>query len=167
MIILNIEEIQKRRDIIKSNITVPEVLQKYGVKVMRGRSIGICHAGKDLNAKVTNEYLWCYVCNESMDIFDITMHFTHCDFWTAFELLGGTEKPSFTATVRANKAKKERDNRIANELKEKAKLREIQCFITALRNMIEDSEPFSELWCYSQNKLQYQLYLLELQTEKR
>lgn len=162
MIILDINEIQKRKEIIKVTNKLPDILHKYGVEVKRGRCRGICHAGKDLNAKVTEDYLWCYVCNKSMDIFDVVMHFNNCDFWTAFELLGGTERLSFTATVKANKAKKERELRFIQEQQKKAETRQMQSFITAYRNIIAEEEPLSELWCYCQNRLQYQLYLLEL-----
>ena len=27
-----------------------------------------------------------------MDIFDIVQHFEHCNFWTAFQILGGTDE---------------------------------------------------------------------------
>lgn len=167
MITLTKEELQERKEILKITTTVPDILKSYGVEIKRGRCRGICHEGKDLNAKVTRDYLWCYVCNSSMDIFDLTMHFNHCDFWTAFELLGGTERPSFTAVVKANKAKRELEIRKALEAKNKADLRRIQRFITAYRNIIATEEPFSYLWCYCQNKILYQLYLLELHTEKR
>lgn len=167
MTTLDIYEIQNRKEIIKVNNKLPDVLHSYGVEIKRGRCRGICHAGKDLNAKVTDDYLWCYVCNKSMDIFDIVMHFNSCDFWSAFELLGGTEKPSFTATVKANKAKREREQRVVKEQQKKAEIRQIQSFVRVYRDIIAEEEPLSDLWCYCQNKLQYQLYLLELKNEMR
>lgn len=158
------------KDEIKAITTVPEVLQRYGVEVKRGRCKPICHEPRmhdAKNAKVSDGLYYCFPCDKTMDIFDITMHFNNCDFWTAFELLGGTEKPSFTAVVKANLAKKEREQRMARECIKKAELRKIQNYITAYRNIIAKSEPYSYIWCYCQNKLQYQIYLLELQTEKR
>ena len=155
------------KDEIKAIITVPQVLQQYGIEVKRGRCKGFCHDGKDLNVKVSDGLYYCYVCNRSMDIFDITMELNHCDFRTAFELLGGTEKPSFTTTIKANKARKEREQRVARERKKKAELRQITSYITAYRNIIAEENRMSDLYVYCYNKLQYQLYLLELQTEKR
>ena len=164
---MTIEEIQRRKEELRAVISVPDILNKYGVEIKRGRCKGICHEGKDFNAKVTNDYLWCYVCNSSMDIFSITQHFENCDFWTAFELLGGTERPSFTATVKAQKARKERELKESQELKHRMELRRIQNYITVYRNIIAEEKPLSELWCYCQNRLQYQIYLLDLHNEKR
>lgn len=161
------EEIEDRKEILKATISVPDILTRYGVQVKRGRCKSVCHQGKNYTSKVSNELYYCFKCNKSMDIFDLVMHFNHCDFWAAFELLGGTERPSFTATVKANRAKRERKDRITKERKRKADLKRIQDYITVYRNLIAESEPFSDLWCYCQNKLQYQLYLLEYYTEKR
>lgn len=155
------------RDEIKATTTVPQVLQQYGIEVKRGRCKGFCHDGKDLNVKVTNDFYYCYVCGKGMDIFDITMELNHCDFRTAFELLGGTEKPSFRAIVKADKARKEREDIIAKESRERSVMANIRGFITAYRNIIASEIPFSDSYCYCQNKLQYQLYLLDLQIEKR
>ena len=161
------EEIDERKEYLKSTISAPSILSKYGVKIVRNRCKGFCHDGKDLNMKVFKDGCNCFVCHKTMDIFDITMHFNHCDFWTAFELLGGTEKPSFTATIKANKAKRERDLQIAKARKEKEELRWINAYITVYRNLIEQSEPLSDDWCYYMNKLQYQIYIQECVTEGR
>ena len=152
---------------IKAITTVQEVLQRFGVEVKRGRCRGFCHGGKDLNVKVSDGFYFCYVCNKGMDIFDITMELNHCDFHTAFELLGGTEKPSFTTTIKANKARREREQRVLKERRNKAELGQITSYITAYRNIMQEENRMSELYAYCYNKLQYQLYLLELQTEKR
>lgn len=161
------EEIENRKEALKATISVPDILIRYGVQIKRGRCKSICHQGKNYTAKVSDELYYCFKCNQSMDIFDLVMHFENCSFWTAFEILGGTEKPSFTATVKANKAKRERKARIVREQKKKADLKRIQDYITVYRKLITESEPFSDLWCYCQNKIQYQLYLLEYYTEKR
>lgn len=161
---------EKRKEELKIEHTVPEILNQYGVQVKRGRCKAICHESRmqnAQNAKVSDGLYYCFPCDKTMDIFDITMHFNHCDFWTAFELLGGTEKPSFTTVVKANQSKIEREQKIVLERKKKAESKQIRDYITAYRNIIADETPFSDLWSYCQNKLQYQLYLLELQTEKR
>lgn len=164
---LTVEEIEQRKDELRVTISVPSVLNRYGMKVKRNRCQGFCHDGKDYNMKVFETGCHCFVCNKSFDIFSIVQHFDNCDFWTAFELLGGTEKPSFTAVVKANKAKRDRHRRLAVEHKYKAELKTIQRLITAYRNILSESEPLSDLWCYCQNKLQYQIYLLESHDEKR
>jgi len=154
-------------DEVKAMISVPEVLARYGIEVKRGRCRGFCHSGKDLNAKVTRDFYYCYVCDTGMDIFEITQWFESCDFKTAFELLGGTNKPSFTTYVKASQSKKRREADKVRIQQNKANIKQIQTLITAYRNLIEEAEPLSDLWCYCQNKLQYQIYLLEFYDEKR
>ena len=163
------EEIEERKQILLDTITVSDVLSRYGIQVKHGRCKAICHEGKNYTAKVSQGLYYCFKCGQSMDIFDITKHFNYCDFWTAFELLGGTEQPSFTAIRKAKSALKERQDRIVKAQKEKAELRRIRAYITAYRELIKVSEPFSDLWCECQNQLQLELYHLEYmtQSEKR
>jgi DNA primase len=153
---------------IKETVTVHEILSKYGYKPNR-RGFYNCpfHLEKTASAKIKGKYLHCFGCGGTWDVFDITMELDQCDFHTAFELLGGTEKPSFTATVKANKRRREREQRIEEEHNDKAELRQIRDSITAYRNIIAEAEPLSDLWTYCKNKLQYQLYLLDLHIEKR
>lgn len=160
------EEIEERKQILLATVSVPDVLSRYGVPVKWRRCRGWCHDGKDLNMKVFRDGCHCFVCGRSFDIFDITMHFNHCDFWTAFELLGGAEKPSFTAIRKAKTAVKERMDRIAEAQKERAELRRVQMYITAYRAIIAASEPFSDAWCYCMNQLQLELYHLEYMTQE-
>ena len=159
------EEIEERKEYLLATVSVPEVLSRYGVPVKWRRCRGWCHDGKDLNMKVFRDGCHCFVCGRSFDIFDITMHFNNCDFWTAFELLGGTEKPSFTAQRKAKTAMKERQDRINKAQREKAKLKRIRAYISAYRAIIATSDPFSDVWCYSQNQLQLELYHLEYMTQ--
>lgn len=155
------------KDEVKAMNTAPEVLMRYGIQVKRGRCKSICHDGKNYTAKVSNDLYYCFKCSQSMDVFDIVMHMDNCDFKTAFELLGGTDKPSFRTVRKAKTAKKERQGKINKQQELNFKIREIGMYIDAYRNIIAEEKPFSDLWCYCQNKLQYQLYLHEYYTEKR
>ncbi len=164
------EEIEERKQLLISTISAYEVLSQYGVSTRHNRCRGWCHSGKDFNMKVFRTGCHCFVCGRSFDIFDITMHFNNCDFWTAFTLLGGTENPSFTAIRKAKSAIKQRDIIVTRTKAEKSELRRINAFITAYRELIRISEPFSDLWCYCQNQLMLEIYHLEcmmLRTEKR
>lgn len=163
---MTIEEIEERKEFLRSTNSVPDILARYGVQVKRNRCRGFCHNGQDLNMKVFRTGCHCFVCGKSMDIFDIIMHFDNCDFWTAFELLGGTEKPSFTAIRKGKSARKERQARLVRQREIKRKSRQIMMYIDAYRRIINTEEPFSDIWCYCHNKLHYQLYLLEHYTER-
>lgn len=159
-------EIAERKEYLRVTVSAKEVLYRFGVAVKHNRCRGFCHGGKDLNMKVFHDGCHCFVCSKSFDIFDITMELNSCDFWTAFELLGGTEKPSFKTSRIAKQAIRERDTRIAQQRAEELKLRQIQMYITAYRQIIQIEEPYSDLWCYAQDKLPYQLYLLEEYIER-
>lgn len=152
---------------VKAINTVPEILMRYGVEVKRGRCKSICHDGKHYTAKVSEELYFCFKCSKSMDVFDIVMHMDNCDFRTAFELLGGTDKPSFRTVRKVKSAKRDRQAKVNKQLEVKKKIKEIGMYIDAYRNIIAEEKPFSDLWCYCQNKLQYQLYLHEYYTEMR
>ena len=165
------EEIDERKQILLATVSVPDILYRYGIQVKQSRCIPFCHVPsrsniKNRSAKVSDGLYYCFVCNRSMDIFDITMHFNNCDFWTAFELLGGTEKPSFSAARKAKLALKEREQRNIKERAQKAELKRVMMYITAYRNIIATSEPFSDLWCECQNQLQLELYHLEYMTDE-
>lgn len=160
------QQINERKEYLRATISAKEILERYGVAVKHNRCKGFCHNGKDLNMKVFRDGCHCFVCSRSFDIFDITMHFNNCDFWTAFELLGGTEKQSFKASRVAKNAVREREIRIAQQRAEDLKLREVHMYITAYRQIIVREEPFSDLWCYAQNQLPYYLYLLEEYIER-
>lgn len=158
------EEIKERKEYLRSTVTMTEVLNRFGITVKHHRCKGFCHGGKDYNMKVFRTGCHCFVCGESLDIFDVTMMFTNCDFWTAFELLGGTDKQSFTAQRKAKTALRERQMRNAEAEKEKKELHRIQMYVTAYRELIALSEPFSDIWCESINQLQLELYHLEYMT---
>lgn len=152
---------------VKAMNNVPDVLARYGVEVKRGRCKAICHDGKNYTAKVSNDLYYCFKCSKPMDIFDIVMHMDNCDFRTAFELLGGTDKPSFRTVRRAKASKRERQIKVNRQQEFNFKMKEIGMYIDAYRNIIAEEKPFSDLWCYCKNKLQYQLYLHEYYTEMR
>ena len=156
---------------LKEVVSVPEVLQRYGVHIKGGRCRAICHDGKRLTAKVSSQLYFCFKCDKAMDIFDIVQHFEHCDFYTAFLLLGGEEKPTFRTRVKTNQAKAKREAARKREQDKKDKLTRINLFIDTYRKIIREEERagnvYSDLWSYCQHKLQYQIYLQEYHTEKR
>lgn len=160
------QEISERKEYLRATVSAKEVLYRFGIAVKHNRCKGFCHDGKDLNMKIFHDGCHCFVCDRSFDIFDITMFLNNCDFWTAFELLGGTEKQSFRSSRVAKEAIRERKTRIAQQKVEELTLRGIQMHITAYRNIIASNEPYSDLWCYAQDKLPYQLYLLEEYNER-
>lgn len=154
------------KDEIKATLTMHDVLLRNGIKVNRNGFI-TCpfHTEKTASMKIFGDSFYCFACGAYGDIFDMEMQLNHCDFRTAYEILGGGEKPSWRAVVIANKAKRLREEADREATEEKLKIKTVALYITAYRKLIEISEPFSDIWCYCINKLQYQEYLLETYLE--
>lgn len=148
-------------DAIKLNNSVADVLSQYGVRVVGGRCKAICHLGKRLTAKVSHDLYYCFKCDKSMDVFDITMHLTDCNFSEAYELLGGKEEVSFSTRVKVRQKQAKRDLELKRLRKRELDHKENIMKITAYRAVIEEENPFSDAWCYAQNNLQYELYRLD------
>lgn len=150
------------KDEIKASVTMQDVLLMFGVKISRNGFINCpFHTEKYASMKIYHDSYYCFGCGVSGDIFSMTMQLNNCDFRTAFEMLGGGKKPTWRAMVAANKAKRLRAEAEQRHQEEKMKLRTITAYITAYRELIKRSEPFSDLWCYCINQLQYQECLLE------
>lgn len=146
---------------IKASVTMQDVLLMFGVKISRNGFINCpFHTEKYASMKIYHDSYYCFGCGANGDVFSMTMQINNCDFRTAFELLGGGSKPSWRAMVAANKVKRLKAEAEQLHREEKMKLRTIVAYITAYRELIKQSEPFSDLWCYCINGLQYQEYLL-------
>ena len=83
----------------------------------------------------------------------------HCDFKTAFYSLGGTyEKPTKASEIALYHAQKAKEKRQREQVRLKEEFREnnkwIGIYVTALKML----EPFSDLWCFCQNRLVICLY---------
>lgn len=152
------EQMLERKEEIRLLNPVPDVLKKHGISIRSGRCIPICHNSKRYNAKVSSDLYFCFVCDKKMDVFDIEQILSGCDFKTAFSLLGGDENPSPTTKVKAKQVRNRRENEQKRLLAVKSKLKEIVFEIAAYRALINDLDPFCDLWCYCQNKLAYKLY---------
>ena len=142
---------------IKENISMRDVLAKYGVKVNRN---GMCccpiHNEKHPSMKVFEDGYKCFACNSGGDIFKFVQEMEQCDFKQAFFILGGTYENHRSETARANaKTYFERKRKQKQRAEENEK---------QFRHMLEDAigfcqywisfrDPFSDDWCYAQNRL--------------
>ena len=69
---------------IKDRLTMPEVLQYYGVSVNRQHRIPCpIHGGTDANCGVKERYIHCFVCNESRDVIGVVQTLFGVDFGKA------------------------------------------------------------------------------------
>lgn len=142
------------------------ILERHGIKIKRNGFINCpFHIERTDSMKIYQDSFHCFGCGESGDIFDMEMQLNGCDFRTAFELLGGSSKPSWRATVTANRVRKEKQAAVQKRLEEMEQVNQVRGYITTYRDLLSTEQPFSELWCYCRNKLLYQEYLLESMLE--
>ena len=142
---------------IKETVTMRDVLDKYGIKVNRS---GMCccpiHKERHPSMKVFKDGYKCFACNSGGDIFRFVQEMEGCDFKRAFLILGGTYKKYNSETARANaKVHFERLRKKEQQAKEHEKeFRMIlEGSIKLCQFWIANREPFSDDWCYAQNKL--------------
>jgi hypothetical protein len=83
------------KDYIRATVSVPSLLEGYGVQIRHGRCRGFCHGGRDYNMAVSEHICHCFVCNQSFDCFAVVMFFEGCDFMAAFEKLGGKRRETY------------------------------------------------------------------------
>lgn len=160
------EEIDERKEQLKVEYPAPVILARYGIKLRGDRCKGFCHNGKDYNMKVFKDGCICFVCGKNIDIFDIVMHFDNCDFWTAFENLGGTKEISFATYRKTRQAIIEREKEKKQQELRRMKMREVSTCIGFYQRILKRNEPLSDKWCSAMNSLQYQLYLFEFYNER-
>lgn len=125
-----------------------DIVNKYGVSV---KINGMCccpfHGEKHPSMKIYKDSYHCFVCGKHGDIFTFIQEMDHCDFKTAFYLLGGeygdNHKKSALAKYHAEKA------RIKRKKEEQMKLKRqflVNVEIHAFRELAESVEEGSELW---------------------
>ena len=150
---------------IKKNVSMRDVLAKYGVKVGRN---GMCccpiHGEKHPSMKVFSDGYKCFACNSNGDIFKFVQEMEGCDFKQAFKLLGGTYEHNTSARNRANALayfNRQKAIREKAEYNEKLFRHALMGAIDMCEYWISNREPFSDDWCYAQNKLPFLWHVYE------
>ncbi len=148
-------------DEIKQSHSMLEVAESYGMNINRA---GFCscpfHKGDHTaSMKIYKDSFHCFGCGASGDIFSFVQKMDGCDFKTAFYSLGGTyEKPTRASEIAIYHAQKAREKKQREQARLKEEFMEnnrwIGIYVTALKLF----EPFSEMWCFCQNKLMIHLY---------
>lgn len=144
---------------IKANVSMRDVLDKYGVRVERN---GMCkcpiHGEAHPSMKVFPDGYKCFACNSGGDIFKFVQEMEKCDFKTAFKLLGGSYKRETGRAARAaQKARFEREKAQKKMILDKEKdFRKLLTGSIDLCNWyLSNREPFSDDWCFAQNTIQW------------
>lgn len=127
---------------IKARVTVPQLLEFYGVKITRnGRCACPIHNGKDPNMAVKEGYYKCFRCGSSGTVIDLQMALSGHSFNEAindldgmFRLGLGSNKPSDLVRSRFVLAeRKERQRAEASTLEWNKKQYDLLCQVRRLR----------------------------------
>lgn len=159
------QQIQAKKEYLIQTVNAKDVLVRYGVRINNNRCKGFCHNGKDLNVKVFGNGTQCFVCNKSMDIFDIVQHFENCNFWTAFKILGGTDDIDEKTERIMREARKKRELEVLAEKKRKEEVAKIIKMSNEYKRLLENCYPLSNDWCYYYKEWQYWMRLYENKTK--
>lgn len=158
---MTLEEKKRKKEEIIATTDMKSILIKYGVEVKRNVCKCMFHQDKHPSMKVFQDAVHCFVCGKQWNVFDVVMQLNYCDFNTAFDLLGGNEVETWATTVRKNKLVRERRQREFERQMAQLRLKQQYLIYHAIKGLINQYEPFSDEWCYYQNRMNYQLYLLE------
>ena len=100
-------------DELKRVTSMREVAERYSIRI---NSKGFCccpfHKEKTPSMKIYKDSYHCFGCGTSGDIFSFVMGMEHCDFKTAFSILGGTYERSntdFSNKIRQEKFRRQRE----------------------------------------------------------
>ena len=156
------------REEIKQNITMKDVLAKYGIKVNRN-NMCCCpiHNEKHPSMQVFPDGFKCHACQAGGDIFAFVMKMENCDFKQAFISLGGTyeknDNEKQRKMIKSKYARRKRQQESKTSFVKDFKLMFAQA-ITKCRNLIQTEEPMSDKWCDAQNAYTWLIYVWELYT---
>ena len=158
---MTLDEMKIRKEEIIQSKNMFHILEEYGVKVKRRMCCCLFHQEKNPSMKVFKDGVQCFVCGRNWNVFDVVMQLNGCDFNTAFDLLGGNDKPSWKSYVAASRAKRKRIQAKEIATYQTKMIKKQRTLVLALRDIIESEDPYSDLWCECQNKVVYEEYKLD------
>ena len=65
---------------IKDKVKMPNLLGFYGFDIKRGRIKCPLHNGEDYNCGIKEDYIHCFVCNETADVISFVQKYFNLDF---------------------------------------------------------------------------------------
>lgn len=149
---------------IKKTVTMPEVLQRYGIKTKKHNISCPFHKDKRPSMKIYKDGYTCFSCGRHGDVFTFVQEMEHCSFKDAFLSLGGQyedTKNSFSAMLRLEQAKAERTRREIAEIRHKKIKRELGLLMAFYELVLAELEPLSSMWCESYQHLFYLRHVWE------
>ena len=135
---------------IKENVTMREVVERYGLEVNRAGFVSCpFHKGdRDPSMRIYKDSFHCFGCGADGDVFTFVRNMEHCDFRTAFEILGGTySKPTAADRIARQVRKMQQASAMRKKQKERDERGKLLRQIEVVRERARSYEPLSDEWC--------------------
>ena len=139
-------------DEIKSRLTMPQVLEYYGIERNRSNRIRcVLHNGQDFNCGIKDNYIHCFVCGQSADVIKFVQVYFGLDFKSAISKLNDDFCLGLPIGQRIDRRKQIEMERLAFQRMQAAKQEEAE------RQQIEDAywAAFDEWKRLDTNKRKY------------
>lgn len=126
-------------DDIKRDHPMPEVVRQYGIEINRA---GFCrcpfHNERTASMKIYAQSFYCFGCGAGGDVIDFVRLYEHCDFKTAFRMLGG-EFDSHTKKHALSAYKRDADKRTREKqtARKAEALDDSRAMLAAYRNALD------------------------------
>ena len=119
---------------IKSRLTMPQVLEYYGIERNRSTRIRcVLHNGQDFNCGIKDHYIHCFVCGQSADVIKFVQVYFGLDFQSAIRKLNDDFCLGLPIGQRIDRRKQLEMERLAFQRRQKAKQEEAE------RKQIDDA----------------------------
>ena len=149
---------------IKEQYDMQYVLNMYGINPDRKGFIRcIFHKEKTASMKVYKDSVYCFGCGRSGDIFTFVQQMEGCSFKEAYLKLGGEyekksdwQRKKFEYQIQKKKEKERKELESKKQWK-----RDILQDIKMQKLFVKCFPVFSNEWCDSMNRLEYDYYILD------
>lgn len=153
---------------IKSSYTMTEIVRRYGGNISRaGFTRCPSHNDKNASFKIYERSGYCFACGYRADVIDYVSSVLGISFKDAFVHLGGVYTKDREERKRiVEDANRKAELKKAKEIELREERRINYKLIDAYRNGVEEFIPLTDEWCMCVNKLQLELYRMEMLDEK-
>ena len=157
-------------DEIKQSVSMREVVERYGYHPNRSGFIScpFHHGDRTPSMKIYKRDYHCHACGANGDIFSFVMGMEHCDFKTAFKMLGGSykAKSDHQRNLYRYHLEKRKQNELKRLQKKENEKKQVNAEIKKYREISQKSEAFSDEWTNAMNKLEYLFYKFDYLMEQ-
>lgn len=155
---------------IKQSVSMREVAERYGYHPNRAGFIScpFHQADRTPSMKIYKRDYHCHACGANGDIFSFVMCMEHCDFKTAFKMLGGSykAKSDHQRNLYRYHLEKRKQNELKRLQKKENEKKQVNAEIKKYREISQKSKVFSDEWTNAMNKLEYLFYKFDYLMEQ-